>query len=101
MPASRSAAAMTRAPRSCPSRPGLPTSTRIRPGLAAVGVRLAVSIPTSSELRRRLVRAELLFQDGRDLPDPPPRPHPPAPPPPHLPPPPPRPAPPPPPPPRR
>src|SRR6267378_4266451 len=57
MPASRSAAAMTRAPRSCPSSPGFPTSTRMRP----------VSIPTSSELRRRLVGAELLFQDRRDL----------------------------------
>src|SRR2546428_4735085 len=29
MPASRSAAATTLAPRSCPSRPGFPTSTRI------------------------------------------------------------------------
>src|SRR5882672_8153492 len=59
MPASRSAAAMTRAPRSCPSSPGFPTSTRIRP----------VSIPTSSELRRRLVFAELRLQHGGDLTD--------------------------------
>src|SRR5713101_7707764 len=69
MPASRSAAAMTRAPRSCPSSPGLPTSTRMRPWLAARGGRLAVSIPTSSELRRRLVCAELRLQHRSDLAD--------------------------------
>src|SRR5712671_5695014 len=59
MPASRSAAAMTRAPRSCPSSPGFPTSTRMRP----------VSIPTSSELRRRLVLAELRLEHRGDLAD--------------------------------
>src|SRR5687768_11113577 len=32
MPASRSARATTLAPRSCPSRPGLATTTRMRPG---------------------------------------------------------------------
>src|SRR4051812_28882729 len=50
---------MTRAPRSCPSSPGFPTSTRMRP----------VSIPTSSELRRRLVLAELGLEHRGDLAD--------------------------------
>src|ERR1700687_833665 len=52
MPASRSAAAMTRAPRSWPSRPGLATRTRI-----------------ILEPRRRLIDAEPLFEDRRDLAD--------------------------------
>src|SRR6185312_9233275 len=56
MPASRSAAAITRAPRSCPSRPGFATSTRI--------LRSIVSEP-----RRGLIGAELLFQGGGDLAD--------------------------------
>src|SRR5215510_1660708 len=41
MPASRSAAATTLAPRSCPSRPGLPTRTRILRGMASPGSRRA------------------------------------------------------------
>src|SRR4051812_21562081 len=56
MPASRSAAAITRAPRSWPSSPGFPTSTRI--------LRSIVSEP-----RGGLVGAKLLFQGGRDLAD--------------------------------
>src|SRR5580700_3045369 len=40
MPASRSARAITLAPRSCPSRPGLATSTRIGRDMVYLEVRL-------------------------------------------------------------
>ncbi|TMQ71252.1 MAG: tetratricopeptide repeat protein [Candidatus Eisenbacteria bacterium] len=40
MPASRKAAATTLAPRSCPSRPGFPTSTRILRAIEILGPRL-------------------------------------------------------------
>src|SRR3954464_14413769 len=54
MPASRSAAAITRAPRSWPARPGFATSTRILRSIR-------------SEPRRGLVDAELLLERRRDL----------------------------------
>src|SRR5437868_3528831 len=54
MPASRSAAAITRAPRSWPSRPGFATRTRILRSIR-------------SEPRRGLVDAELLLERRRDL----------------------------------
>src|SRR5919107_3478991 len=48
IPASRSARAMIFAPRSCPSRPGLATTTRIlRPEVA-----MARSLPAHAKLRR-------------------------------------------------
>src|SRR6058998_545270 len=56
IPASRSAAATTLAPRSCPSRPGLPTSTRILRG-----------IDSPSELRALDVIAEHLAHRVPDL----------------------------------
>src|SRR5215210_1473626 len=46
MPASRRARAMILAPRSCPSRPGLATTTRI---LRAVGVEADMRLPARRE----------------------------------------------------
>src|SRR3954447_21015809 len=54
MPASRSAAAMTRAPRSWPSSPGFPTRTRILPSMR-------------SEPRRGLIGAKAFLQRCGDF----------------------------------
>src|SRR5436190_23055799 len=55
MPASRSARAMILAPRSCPSSPGLATTTRIlRLPLAFMRARILVTSPPSGARGRRL-----------------------------------------------
>src|SRR2546428_5920700 len=54
MPASRSARAITLAPRSCPSRPGLATNTRI-------------GLFIKSDCARFLIGAEHIPQSGTDL----------------------------------
>src|SRR4030095_12070428 len=52
MPASRSALATTLAPRSCPSSPGLATTTRMRP-CATVPLPLSPPVPTPAPLPGR------------------------------------------------
>src|SRR5215813_4384117 len=66
MPASRSAAATTLAPRSCPSSPGLPTSTRIL-RCTSRPFPLSPSVRASSEDRALHVVAEHLAHRVPDL----------------------------------
>src|SRR3712207_3066462 len=72
MPASRSARAMILAPRSCPSRPGLATTTRILrpepPASAAAGLSAVPSMRRGSlEDGGLRIGAEDLLQGGHDL----------------------------------
>src|SRR6266576_3631539 len=88
MPASRSARAMTLAPRSCPSRPGLATSTRIfcsatppfnhkgvhRDGVRSAGILPAVpraSCPPARRARRPRTPAETAALHCLDIQAPP------------------------------
>src|SRR3954447_13248805 len=61
MPASRSARATTLAPRSCPARPGLATTTRIRALIVEGSLHFALKVPRaggSPKPERRSTRPE-------------------------------------------
>src|SRR5512133_2776174 len=61
MPASRSALATTLAPRSCPSSPGLATTTRMRPCATVPAAPPAVAYlpPRAARARKLILRSQL------------------------------------------